>query len=156
MTIYFCIYAFIGYCIESIYRSLIERKWISSGILDCPFIPLYGIGAVCLIFYKSYFHYNAFIGGLFLVFIELISSYYIEYTFKIKYWNYEKHIFNFQGRICLLYSGIWILMTYIFYNYLHPFISQFTITNNYTTVISIFVIIYILIKTKKRISQNLS
>ena len=156
MLTYFCIYAFLGYCLESIYRSILEKKWISSGLLDCPFIPLYGIGAVILLLYDNYFEFNFIIGGILLTVLELFSSYFIEIIFKIKYWNYEKHFMNFQGRICLLYGCIWILMSYIFYFYIHPFINSNISNNQYINMTSIFTIITIIIKTKKRISCDLS
>ena len=75
----------LGYIMESTYRSVIEKRWISSGLLKCPFIPLYGFGAISLLIYDDYFQYNFLIGGLILIVIELVSSYFIEYFFKIKY-----------------------------------------------------------------------
>lgn len=151
MLIYFCLYAFWGYLLESSYRSIIEKRWISSGLLDAPFIPLYGFGAISLLLYDYYFEYNIFIGASILILLELLSSYLIEFIFKIKYWNYSKHILNYEGRICLYYSLIWLLMSYIFYYYIHPFVSLFIKPNEINNLISVIIIIYIIIQTKKRI-----
>ncbi len=149
MLIYFCLYSFIGYLIESAYRSIIEKRWISSGLLDGPFIPLYGFGAICLILYDQMFDYNVYIAAIILTFMELISSYIIEKLFKIKYWDYSQHILNYDGRICFLYSIYWLVINDLFYYYIHPFISSFIQENMYTHLLSYLIIIYLIFKVKK-------
>ena len=149
MLIYFCLYAFLGYCIESLYRSMVEKRWISSGLLDGPFIPLYGFGSLILLIYDNYFVYNIFITAILLIVLELLSSYLIEYFYKIKYWDYSSHILNFDGRICLFYSGIWLIMSYLFYYYIHPFISQFVLLNDCNNLIALIIIFYMILNAKK-------
>ena len=48
IIVYFSIYCFLGYWLESIYCFVIRKKWISSGLLNGPFIPLYGLVLVSL------------------------------------------------------------------------------------------------------------
>jgi uncharacterized membrane protein len=141
---------------ESTYRSVIEKRFISSGLLDGPFIPLYGFGAISLVIYDKFFDYNVYIGALILILIELFASYLIESLFKVKYWDYSKHIFNYKGRICLYYCIIWLIMSNLFYYVIHPLISKYIELNIYNYFISLLIIIYLLFKTKKRISKNLS
>ena len=49
---YFIIYSVLGWIIESIYRSICERKVINTGFLKGPFCPIYGIGAVIMILFS--------------------------------------------------------------------------------------------------------
>ena len=46
---YFMIYSFFGWCIESIYRSICEKKIINTGFLYGIVCPIYGIGAIIMI-----------------------------------------------------------------------------------------------------------
>lgn len=149
MHIYFCLYSFIGYLMESSYRTIIEKQWVSSGIIEGPFIPLYGFGAISLLIYDQMFEYNIFIAAIILTTIELISSYIIEKIFKVKYWDYSHHILNFDGRICLLYSFYWLVINDLFYFYIHPYILNLVETNSITNLLSFSAIIYMVLKAKK-------
>ena len=46
---YFIIYSFFGWCLESVYKTIIFKKVTNSGFLYGPFCPMYGIGAVMMI-----------------------------------------------------------------------------------------------------------
>ena len=58
---YFIIYSVLGWIIESIYRSICERKVINTGFLKGPFCPIYGIGAVIMILFLQSFSSNIFL-----------------------------------------------------------------------------------------------
>ena len=51
IIVYFFIYAFIGWVLESTYKSILQKKVVNSGFLLGPFCPIYGFGA--LIMYLS-------------------------------------------------------------------------------------------------------
>lgn len=148
MIIYFSIYTLLGYFMESTYVSLFRKKWISSGLLTGPFIPLYGFGSVLLIILEPYIHNNIFlvffIGGISLTILEYISSFYIEKVFHQKCWDYSKHIFNYQGRICLLYFMIWSILSCLFIYYIHPFLSTLCLNIDTMNIISLIYISFIL------------
>ena len=55
---YFIIYSVLGWIIESIYRSICERKIINTGFLKGPFCPIYGIGAIIMILFLQLFARN--------------------------------------------------------------------------------------------------
>lgn len=146
MVISFTIYTFLGYLMESVYVSLLQRKWISSGLLKGPFIPLYGIGAIALIILYPYLQNSwmaFFIGGIVMTCIEYISSIYIEKVFHKKCWDYSKHHFQFQGRICLFYYIIWCCLSYFFIFYIHPFIINFIPYNDITLILSLIYMTFI-------------
>lgn len=132
---------------ESLYVSILNKKWISSGLFQGPFIPLYGIGACILIILSSYIssHFIAFIGGgIIMTSLEYIASLYIEKIFHQKCWDYSQHFCQIHGRICLLYFIIWCFLSDFFIFFIHPFISQYIVINEITLVISVIYIIFIL------------
>lgn len=46
---YFVIYSFLGWIMESVFRSILEKKLINTGFLIGPLCPIYGFGA-CIMF----------------------------------------------------------------------------------------------------------
>lgn len=149
IIVYFSIYCFLGYWLESIYVSLFRKKWISSGLLNGPFIPLYGFGACILILcqpYLQYFHpfFVCLIGGICMTLLELLSSYYIERFFHTQCWNYSHHALNYQGRICLVYFILWCLLSGLFIYIIHPFICSLSLRHDACYLISLIYISFIL------------
>ncbi|MEG0591760.1 MAG: putative ABC transporter permease [Coprobacillus sp.] len=155
MIIYFSIYTLFGFFMESIYISLFKKRWISSGLLKGPFIPLYGFGSIILIILSPYIKNSILItiivGGISLTLLEYVSSLYIEKNFKQKCWDYSKHNFNYQGRICLIYSIIWSILSYLFIYHIHPFMSQLTTIN--TDALNVISLIYIFFIMKSYVTK---
>ena len=50
LFLYFILYSFLGWCCESVYCSVIQRKWVNRGFLNGPFCPVYGFGALLVFF----------------------------------------------------------------------------------------------------------
>lgn len=125
---YFIIYSFLGWVMESTFRSVLEKKIINTGFLIGPLCPIYGIGACIMFLFLDKFYDNVLI--LFLVSIvsltlwEYIVGVLLEKVFNTKYWDYSNQKFNFQGRICLINSLCWGVLGVIFIKYIHPFIQE--------------------------------
>ena len=125
---YFVIYSFLGWILESIVRTICERKIINTGFLIGPFCPIYGFGAIIMILFLNGFKNNIFL--LFFISIILLTSWeyivgvLLETLFHTKYWNYSDHKFNYKGRICLTNSIAWGVLGVLFINYIHPFMIQ--------------------------------
>jgi len=47
-VVLFLVSSFLGWLLESGYRSIKEHRFIDSGLLSGPFIPIYGAGAVII------------------------------------------------------------------------------------------------------------
>lgn len=140
MIVYFSIYTFLGYLMESGYISLLQRHFISSGLLKGPFIPLYGIGACCLIVFSPYLTNPLlmfFVGGMSMTLLEYIASLYIEKVFHTQCWNYSHHYLHFQGRICLLYFIMWCFLSYFFISSIHPYMMSIVPINDLTILFSL-------------------
>ena len=125
---YFIIYSFLGWVMESTFRSVLEKKIINTGFLIGPLCPIYGIGACIMFLFLDKFYDNVLI--LFLVSIvsltlwEYIVGVLLEKVFNTKCWDYSNQKFNFQGRICLINSLCWGVLGVIFIKYIHPFIQE--------------------------------
>lgn len=79
------------------------------------FYGLYGIGAVIITIFSKYFSKNKvtlFIGGFLIgALTEYLASFLLETVMNIRWWDYSGYILNINGRICLLYSAFWGILT---------------------------------------------
>lgn len=123
---YFIVYSFLGWIMESIFRSFCEKKIINTGFLFGPVCPIYGAGSIIMILSMSWLKgkiIEIFIMSvIILTFWEYIVGVFLEKVFNTKYWDYSDHKFNFQGRICLTNSIYWGLLGVGFINIIHPFV----------------------------------
>lgn len=125
---YFVIYSFLGWCLESVFRSICEKKIINTGFLFGPVCPIYGVGAILMVLIMGKLQGNIvaifFYSLVVLTIWEYVVGVFLEKTFKTKYWDYSNHKINFQGRICLTNSLCWGLLGVAFINYINPFICD--------------------------------
>ena len=99
------IYCFFGWCFESTYVSLRLGHPVNRGFLRAPFLPLYGSGALLLLWIgrtwagsRMMIYVISCIGAMLL---ELFTGVVMEWLYKIKYWDYSKQKIQFKGHICL-------------------------------------------------------
>ena len=122
ILIYFITYSFLGWVMESIFRSVCEKKLINTGFLKGPFCPIYGIGAIIMILFLKNFSNNLillfFISIIVFTIWEYIVGILLEKLFHTKYWDYSNNKFNFQGRICLMNSIFWGILGVVFIQYI--------------------------------------
>ncbi|MGC8764715.1 MAG: putative ABC transporter permease [Brevinematia bacterium] len=116
LILYFSITSFMGWCIETIYRSIRNKKFINPGFLYGPFLPIYGFGAIFIYLADLYLGRISIFLKIPLWFIitsalEYISSWILEKIFSLKLWDYSNHKFNLNGRISLTFSIIWTLFS---------------------------------------------
>lgn len=125
---YFIIYSFIGWLIESVFKSILQKKWVNSGFLNGPFCPIYGIGALIMFLCLNNLNDNIFlifiVGFIVLSIWEYIVGVFLEKVFNRKYWDYTGNPLNIKGRVCLFNSIAWGVLAVLFIHYLHPFISS--------------------------------
>lgn len=124
---YFIIYSFLGWVMESVFRSICEKKIINTGFLKGTFCPIYGIGATIMLLFLDRFENKPVllfcIAIIILTAWEYIVGVLLEKIFQTKYWDYSNHKINFQGRICLTNSICWGILGVLFVKYIHPFIQ---------------------------------
>lgn len=108
---FFYTYCFFGWCFESTYVSLKKRKLVNRGFLNGPYLPLYGSGAISVLFAALPFRENPVwvyvVGALTATLLEYVTGVVMEAVFKVRYWDYSNQKFNFQGHICLSSTIAW-------------------------------------------------
>ncbi len=128
-TLTFVIYAFIGYICEVIYCSIGQRKLVNRGFLYGPWLPIYGFGGlivnITLIPLKAYPVLVFILGMILTSIVEYIGSWGLEKIFSIKLWDYSKHFGNINGRVCLLNSTLFGVMSVALVYLIQPYITLF-------------------------------
>lgn len=118
---FFFFYCFFGWCFESTYVSLKSKKLVNRGFIRGPFLPLYGTGALMMLIVSAPFQDSLILtyvaGCVGATILEYVTGVTMEALFKVRYWDYSKNKFNFQGHICLgsslAWGGLTILMTHV-------------------------------------------
>ena len=132
LATYFILYSFLGWIMESIFRSICEKKLINTGFLRGPFCPIYGIGSIIMFVFLEKFAETPillfFTSMITLTLWEYIVGVLLEKIFDTKY---SDHKFNFQGRICLTNSIYWGVLGVLFIKYIHPFVQSIVSRNKY-------------------------
>ena len=126
---YFTIFSIIGLIIETIYCYITTGKIESrKGLIIGPFCPIYGLGAATIIAFLDNSNKNTkqlFLKGFFFgSIIEYIISYILEAIYGMRYWEYSYLKYNLNGRISLIYSIFWGILTAILIKYLSPKIDK--------------------------------
>ena len=156
ILLYFAIYSFLGWCVESVYKSILEKKFINSGFLYGPFCPIYGFGAIIMTLVLTKLSSNIFVvflvSTILLTIWEYVVGVLLEKIFKTKYWDYSHLKFNINGRVCLKNSIYWGILGVIFTFIIHPFIKEYVDLIPGKILIYIDVIIYIILLTDVIIS----
>ena len=127
----FIVYSFFGWIIESALRTVLEKgRLINSGSLFGPFIPIYGFGATAILLLESVigslpFPFKLLIFSSAATILEYSTSYIIEKIFSVRFWDYSKDPWNINGRVCLLASIFWALLSAIQIVYIQNFVDRF-------------------------------
>ena len=146
---FFYFYCFCGWVFESTYVSLKNRKWTNRGFMRGPFLPLYGSGAIMMLVVSAPFQDSVvltYIAGVIgATILEYITGVTMEALFKVRYWDYSKQPFNFQGQICLGSSLAWGVLTIAMTRVVHKPVERFvlSIPENWLTVVTILLTVYI-------------
>lgn len=130
IMLYFALYSFLGFCIETVY-GLLTKGVIESrkSFLWGPFCGIYGLGAIIMILALQRFkknNYTLFLGGYIVgSAIEYFVSLFGEIMLNVKWWDYSNEPFNINGRVCLFYSIAWGLLAIYLIKHVHPGIDNF-------------------------------
>lgn len=118
MALYFFMYSFCGWLMETVLCSFQEKRFINRGFLNGPFCPIYGCGIVLILIFllpvrdgidrlwvavPVIFAAGAFLASV----VEYGTSWLMEKLFHARWWDYSHYRFNLNGRICLLISLAW-------------------------------------------------
>lgn len=119
----FYLYCFLGWCFESAYVSLKEKRLVNRGFLRLPMLPLYGTGAVMMLWVSLPLKKHlllVFLSGMAAsTVLEYITGWGMEQIFRVRYWDYSSQRFNLHGYICLSSSIAWGFLTLLLTEVLH-------------------------------------
>ena len=124
----FFFYCFCGWVWESCYVSARQRRWVNRGFLQGPLLPIYGSGAILILFVTL-----PAAGNLYLVFLlgmgaatalEYLTGAVMERLFQVRYWDYSKQKCNLNGYICLTSSIAWGCFSILLVRFLHPPVAR--------------------------------
>lgn len=122
--LYFAIYSVLGWVCETVYCSVIQRKFVNRGFLNGPVCPVYGCGAVLVIFFLRSVSHNVtalFLSGMVVTTVlEYLTSVLLEKLFHMRWWDYSHFRFQINGRVCLLNSILFGLLSVFMMLVLHP------------------------------------
>jgi uncharacterized membrane protein len=125
----FILYSILGWIYESTYCSLKSRRLINRGFLNGPYIPIYGVGALSVIFLfyeKAIALPFVFLFSMLLAsFLEYATSYLLEKIFKARWWDYSNERYNINGRVYLLGVVAFGVMALIAIRLIHPAVDRF-------------------------------
>ena len=103
--ILFIIYSFLGWVVEVINCSIVEKKVVNRGFLISPICPIYGCGAILITLVLSNYKDDWFVVFCMAVILcgllEYFTSWIMEKLFHARWWDYSQNKFNINGRVCL-------------------------------------------------------
>lgn len=149
--LYFIIYSFLGWICEVIYCSIPAKRFINRGFLKGPICPVYGFGAVFVIYIMTSLNIKSPIlififGGIIASIIEFIADLMLEYVFHTRLWDYSNRKFNIKGRVCLLNSTLFSILSLVLMSFIHPIImSYIKMLSNRAIIITVTICMLLLI-----------
>ena len=104
----FLVYSFVGWLIEVGLYLKEYKKFVNRGFLLGPYLPLYGCGALLMVFFLRKYSGDIIIlfcmSTLICSVLEYMTSYIMEKIFRARWWDYSTRKFNIEGRVCLKFA----------------------------------------------------
>ena len=146
----FWIYSILGWCMETIYVSTLNKRFINRGFFLGPYCPIYGTGGVLLLLISKYQEEPLTVFLLSIVIcsiVEYLTSYFLELIYRVRWWDYSNRMFNINGRICLFNAVCFGLLGMLMVCFLNPYLLDILNSFNNNIKIIIIVIIFLLTTT---------
>lgn len=134
MVLEFAVFSLLGWFYETIYTVMKTKKWDKRGFLFGPVCPIYGVGAVAVIWLARIFQnfdidytwwqmfFIAFVGSGIL---EYSTSWLLEKLFHAYWWDYNDMPLNIHGRVCLPASLLFGVVGNLIAFYVVPLLDRY-------------------------------
>lgn len=125
--ILFIFYSFLGWSWETMKCSAENRRFINRGFFKGPYCPIYGWGAIGVILFLGNIKniIILFLAGLLLcTLLEYTTSFVLEKLFNKRWWDYSSYRFNLKGRICLLCSTSFGVLSVLLIKFVQPLMDK--------------------------------
>lgn len=146
-VLYFFIYSFLGWICETVYCFMIDKHYVNRGFLKGPFCPIYGVGALAVIIILEPISSNIIILYLSAMIctsiLEYITGFLLEKIFNLKWWDYSNHKFNIKGRVCLLNSTLFGILSVFLIKVVHPLLLELIAKIPVNTAVCICIVLII-------------
>ena len=157
-----------GWIVETIYVSILEKRYVNRGFLKGPFCPVYGFGGIIIIqslnFLNDYLRIESesivikiLLAMLLTTILEYVTGYILEKLFNCKWWDYSTEFLNLHGRVCVKYSIFWGILSYILVTFIYPIFIKFSIFGSIPLsvkyILAVIVILYFILDTVKSVSE---
>lgn len=131
MALYFFIYSFCGWLMETVLCSVAERRLVNRGFLGGPFCPIYGCAVLLMLVlllpvrdgldepWKAVL-VVFFSGTVLATLVEYAISWLMEKLFHARWWDYSHMRFNLNGRVHFGISLAWGGLATLFLYFVQP------------------------------------
>jgi len=149
--LYFIIYSITGWVYESILCSITGKKLVNRGFLNGPLCPVYGFGAILIVFVfygKETSFLPLFLSSMVLTTtVEYLTSVLLETFFHARWWDYSDKPFNIHGRVYLTGALVFASLSVLVVNYAHPAVESYLHAQPVLLLsyISIFIFLVVLV-----------
>jgi len=115
----FLVGSFVGWIVDSLYRSILAGALVLSGPTYPPFYPSYGFGALLLFFVCHALEgrawpVRALAYGVTTTAWELSAGLFLTHVVGLRLWDYSANPFNLLGQVDLEHSFYWVLLAFGF------------------------------------------
>ena len=128
-VIFFTIYSFLGWILDTGYRSITAGKYDPGSFFPIPFCPVYGLGALLILFLNQFFAplplvVEFLLYGVILALLEFLTGVFLKRVFHKTLWKYTDTPLNIQKFTDLPHALAWgAIALFVLYE-LHPLIVR--------------------------------
>ena len=129
LTAYLGIYSFLGWILDTVYRSALAGTWVSESSIDTTLAPVYGFGAVAFLLVRPALNNKhpltqwvllALTGGV----IEYVGGWVAIVFTGRRLWDYSDAFLNIHGHTDLFHIVIWGFLGLLFLKVIHPAVKR--------------------------------
>lgn len=113
LILMFFVFCFIGWLWEVCFHLVSDGQFVNRGVLHGPWLPIYGSGCLMILILLNKLRKHPVVEFLSAVvlcgIVEYFTSFFLEYYFHEKWWDYSGYFLNIDNRVCaegLLVFGI--------------------------------------------------
>lgn len=125
----FLIYSFLGFLLEVVFaRFTRSNKQDRKCMLLFPLCPVYGLGALAIVHLPAAVQSRPvplfLLGALATTAVEYSMDWFYETFLGVRFWNYSALPWNLNGRVSLLFSFFWGLLSLALVTWVHPWVER--------------------------------
>lgn len=127
--LYFVVYSFLGWIIDTSFRSALAGQYAPGSFSPLPFTPIYGFGALLILligkelrktpWFVQFFAYSAAATTL-----EYVGAITTQLLYHRRLWDYTQAPFNLNGDIDIFHTVAWGILGLFLVQILHPRIAR--------------------------------